>query len=587
MPDSPDFSDDRQLEKYSSTFTLSDMEIFIFPELFFPLVLSNIMSPIIWKWRDDPWFLDISKKSFTYKVNRIKQYIIEHFIFNLDLETWGLTSKDVEMERFSNYIDINVLKQSNALFGYEGDKYYFDLDIRRHFGLDKYTTDVIPYWKTETIEAMTAFRYKPGFTFGAGECVSLSALYAAALFIVGRIPLENIYLISTPLHSQNFIDIDDGVITNNRRILTKNMWYNGSVLSDKGRRALENEKVTIVSHISGYIHHIYKRATILPQVFDNFTTKLTKYLRTDLSFPVLINYLRFNSNFQKFFQHKQIIGGHAYYIEMEKIYEFEHKFHRSFSDQNTKPLFDEVPLQEFSVGTFKERIVLQEVESFFAKHKTVSNAAFRVRLTELATQANCKDLILFEKCLSELFAFIHTKPKLPSGEKQFISCEILAFNPDQSREEILAYIYDNARKNEVAQLALYTYRDMERINWRPFIKAALERNPVSISGLKGKSIAEAAHFINQFPNDSIYDSTRLALPDEVWNFQHGDGIEKAILLANYIYSTDKEWSINLNIDKNKVILEHREDRYVFMSTKGITKKINLFHIFQESCCKCY
>ena len=40
-----DFSDSKTLEKYSSAFTLSDMEIFIFPELFYPLVLADIMSP--------------------------------------------------------------------------------------------------------------------------------------------------------------------------------------------------------------------------------------------------------------------------------------------------------------------------------------------------------------------------------------------------------------------------------------------------------------------------------------------------------------------------------------------------------------
>jgi len=33
---SPDFSDKKTLEKYSSAYTLSDMEIFIFPELFYP-----------------------------------------------------------------------------------------------------------------------------------------------------------------------------------------------------------------------------------------------------------------------------------------------------------------------------------------------------------------------------------------------------------------------------------------------------------------------------------------------------------------------------------------------------------------------
>ena len=39
------------IEKYSSSFTLSDMEIFVFPELMSALVLANIMSPIIWEWK--------------------------------------------------------------------------------------------------------------------------------------------------------------------------------------------------------------------------------------------------------------------------------------------------------------------------------------------------------------------------------------------------------------------------------------------------------------------------------------------------------------------------------------------------------
>jgi len=78
---------------------------------------------------------------------------------------------------------------------------------------------------------MTAFRFKENFSTGAGECVSLSSLYAAAMFVIGRIPLEKIFLIATPLHSQNFIIEKEGLITNNRRIVTKNMWFNGTSLS--------------------------------------------------------------------------------------------------------------------------------------------------------------------------------------------------------------------------------------------------------------------------------------------------------------------------------------------------------------------
>lgn len=129
-----------EIEKRSSAITLSDMEMFIFPELMYSLVLANIMSPRIWKWREDPWFSGLAKMNAYRRMTRLKQYIMDHYAFNLDLDTWGLTTTERELARFREIIDPKALAESNALFGYEGDKYYFDLDIRTHFGLDKYTS---------------------------------------------------------------------------------------------------------------------------------------------------------------------------------------------------------------------------------------------------------------------------------------------------------------------------------------------------------------------------------------------------------------------------------------------------------------
>ena len=129
--------DKKSLEKYSSAVTLSDMEVFIFPELMYALLLANIMSPLVWRWRETPWFNKVKNVNRYRKILRTKQYLMENFAFNLDLDTWGLTTKEQELDRFSDFIDPAVLARSNALFGYEGDKFYFDMDIRRHFGLDK------------------------------------------------------------------------------------------------------------------------------------------------------------------------------------------------------------------------------------------------------------------------------------------------------------------------------------------------------------------------------------------------------------------------------------------------------------------
>ncbi|MGA0333723.1 MAG: hypothetical protein ACO3NW_07190, partial [Kiritimatiellia bacterium] len=312
------------LEKHSSAVTLGDMEIFVFPELLYALVLANIMSPRIWAWLEEDWAQKIQGKSSNRRVQRLKQHIMDQYDFNLDLDTWGLTTKQREMARFSSIIDPEILKRSNALFGYEGDKYYFDLDIRKHFGLDRYTDDTIPYWKTETVEAMDAFRYKEGYSTGAGECVSLSTLYAAALFIVGGVELEEILLLATPLHSQNFVNIGEGVITNNRRIVTKNMWFNGTEISWKAQRAIRNEKITIVANNTGYIHTMYPEATIDPDSYQRNVEKLRGYLTTKIDMEILSNFLRQHSELQKCFQVRQDHHGSQRYIEAEKVYAYEH-----------------------------------------------------------------------------------------------------------------------------------------------------------------------------------------------------------------------------------------------------------------------
>jgi len=567
-----DFSDKKILEKYSSAFTLSDMEIFIFPELFYPLVLADIMSPELWKWRADRWFSDIEKKGFTVKANRIKQYIIQNYVFNLDLSTWGLTSKSAEIGRFSDFFDMDMLKQSNALFGYEGDKYYFDIDIRKHFGLDKYDSDIIPYWKTETIEAMGAFRYKENFKTGGGECVSLSALYAAAMFVVGRVPLEKIFLIATPLHSQNFIIEKDGLITNNRRIVTKNMWYNGTSLSEKARRAMENEKVTIVSHISGFIHTLYQEATIDRQAYDFFSEKLKEFLATELTSLIFINFLRFKSKYKNLFQYRCDCSGTVRYISLEKMFEYEHSSKFNVSSETRGSLVKEIEGDDFHLSPIQWKIMLNDIEAILDEHSGKS-------LKEIEIEFIKKTGTEFEKVIQEMFEelnnFIFIDPKIPDPEKIYSVTEKLKITTENDREEIINLITDQKDTSETAQLALYVYRDMDKIDWRPFIKAAIERNPVSFGDLNEKTNYEVYSILKELPVESIYDGNRLALPDEVWNFRRGDGIEKAFLLADLLLHNDKSTTISIEIDQSKVLLTTGQHEFHFTSHKKLRKSIQI------------
>jgi len=559
-------SDPCSLEKYSSAVTLSDMEVFIFPELMYALLLANIMSPLVWRWRKDPWFKGLHKLSPYRRVLRTKQYLMDNFAFNLDLDTWGLTTKERELARFRNCIDPDVLARSNALFGYEGDKFYFDMDIRRHFGLDKYDGDVIPYWKTETVEAMQAFRYKPGYPTGAGECVSLAALYAAALFIVAGIPLQDIYLMATPLHSQNFIDINGGLLTNNRRIVTKTMFFNGTELSAKARRALENEQVTIIAHCSGYTHTIYDRATMPEAVYRKFSSRLRSYLKTDISFETLSNFLRQNKKLQRCFQLAHTCCGKPRFIEAEKVFHYEHSNSIRIGDRNRAKLLHEIDEDEFYTNPLPDRIVLDEIETFLRDRAFSPDS--EGECSRLGEQLSCCCLNPGE-IIQDLLKFCTVEPRLPADAKTWQPGPAVHIPPDSSRDKVITLIDAERARNPVADLAFQAYRDMQRSHWKPFLKAALERNPVSICTFKDMKLSAATERLRNMENTSIYEGPRLAQPDEVCNFQRGDGLEKALCLINIARHRYPHDTVRLSGDGSNVCVSMRGRDYRFTTGKGL------------------
>jgi hypothetical protein len=67
--------------------------------------------------------------------------------------------------------------------------------------------------------------------------------------------------------------------------------------------------------------------------------------------------------------------------------------------------------------------------------------------------------------------------------------------------------------------------------------------------------------------------SRLALPDEVWNFRRGDGIEKAFLLADFILQKNSDASLLIEIDNEKVTLKYNSEEYLFASSKSFRRSV--------------
>jgi hypothetical protein len=165
-------------------------------------------------------------------------------------------------------------------------------------------------------------------------------------------------------------------------------------------------------------------------------------------------------------------------------------------------------------------------------------------------------------------------------------------------------------ENRSADLAFYALRDLSRADWTPFLKAALERNPVCIEGTKALTDDELINLLTHpavpaplhggeldsekinlnspppegwpkagvgfpFGSISIYDGTRLAQPDEVWNYKTGDGIEKAVLLSNIWKKRHPEEKSELTVLPNCAELRFAGRTVSFASTKNLTAQLIL------------
>ena len=144
-------------------------------------------------------------------------------------------------------------------------------------------------------------------------------------------------------------------------------------------------------------------------------------------------------------------------------------------------------------------------------------------------------------------------PRLPDSSRVAFdrSDAPLDLTPEMSYAEIAQRLDALRATNRAAALAPYAARELAITEEGPFIQAALQRNPVSKSALEGsRSCAtETVARIAALPNESIYDGpSRLAQPDEVWNFGRGDGLEKCLLAANILGGTE------IRIDNNSAAL---------------------------------
>ena len=419
---------------------------------------------------------------------------------------------------------------------------------------------------------MDAFKYKRGYTTGAGECVSLAAMYMAAGFVLCGIPLEDMYMILTPLHSQNYLDINDGVITNNRRILTKAMWFNGTEITAKAQRAIQNEQVTIVSHNTGYVHCMYDDATISPKAYEKFVRSLGNFLETDIDLTIFANFLRSKPEHMPFFAFCRHHHGQSKYIPAPTFFRYEHSSKHRIATDTIDKLFAEVADDDLSCCKGGKKIIC--VSDFLKLIRklniNITDRQDSDRLTEFLQEY----MPNVPKFIDDLCEFVKIVPTLPGADKKYHDEKAIEISTEMSREEIIEYLESIRDDSKTVDLAFYAYRDMTKCDWEPFLRASLERCPVCVEMADGyKTTQELYSWLSKLEKASIYDACRLAYPDEVVNFNRADGIEKAITMATILNARGIVSDIQIDINAYNVVLIYEGAEYEFESNKTLKHQI--------------
>jgi hypothetical protein len=332
--------------------------------------------------------------------------------------------------------------------------------------------------------------------------------------------------------------------------------------------------VTIVSHCTGHIHCLYPDVTIDRGHYDRFASTLAAFLTTEVNAEILANFLREHSYLQECFQFCQDYHGHLRFIPAEKVYAYEHGSPFKASDKTKEKLLETIDEYEFYSEPIAGRVCLENFESFFWEYKVDFDDPQSVE--RLLESMSCP-LNRAEEIIEKLKSFCHLVPRLPDAGKTFTPSRPIECTVDMGREEVVAYLESLRGEHAVADLAFYAYRDLSRTDWAPFTRAAMERNPACIEGVKDLDDNGVVAELAALPNESIYDGPgRLAQPDEVWNYRRGDGIEKAFCLANVWKARHPDEAITLSAAAGRVRVVAGEVTLAeWESSKGLEKDLTL------------
>ncbi len=281
-----------KLKKLSAAVSLTVLEIDFYPNELIPaFLLANLMSPALWSWRDekkagsDDGILYSPKN----RLNQIQRFFHRYTFTNIAGEPggdpWGLLNFAEEEKRFGSEFVQKIRAEYDATFRKllaENPESQFGQIINE----DYYKKGFFPRLKNETLEVMNAFASVNDEGKRSGKCIGLGMLWAAALVVWGRFPLDRIIITGNRAHLFVFLDDDDGHLLNNTKWFSSTRINNQSELSEFVRVVASSAETTFFYNPELGMCHCTTRTSQIPQQqITNIYASIGGFVSNQLKHP--------------------------------------------------------------------------------------------------------------------------------------------------------------------------------------------------------------------------------------------------------------------------------------------------------------
>ncbi len=261
-----------RLERLSTAVSLTVLEIDFSPQKLIPaFLLANLMSPALWAWRDEKDA--VAENGILYspknRLNQIQRFFHHYTFTTIDGEPggdpWGLLNFAEEEKRFGKEFVENIREEYDATFKRllaETPDSQFGQIINQPY----YKEGFFPRLKNETLEVMNAFTSVNEEGKSSGKCIGLGMLWAAALVVWGRFPLDRVVITGNRAHMFVYLDVDGGHLLNNTKWFSTTRINNQSELSEFARVVASSTESTFFYNPSFGMCHCTSGVSQIPHL---------------------------------------------------------------------------------------------------------------------------------------------------------------------------------------------------------------------------------------------------------------------------------------------------------------------------------